>query len=100
MRIKNVRDLAAAMALALVAGCASTGGLARTAPADNWGEANRQTMAAQIIDPSPDYGDAPMTTSGDQVAAAINRYRSGQVKKPERVKTSTIGSSGSSGSSN
>lgn len=96
MRIENGRFVAAAVALVLVAGCASAAGPARTTQRDNWGEANRQTMAAQIINPSPDYGDAPMTTSGDHVAAAIDRYRKGQVKKPERVKTSTIGTSGSS----
>lgn len=95
MRIEKIRVLAAAMTLPLIAGCASTGGLTGIKQADNWGEANRQTMAAQIIDPSPDYGDASMTTSGDQVAAAIGRYRTGQVKKPERVKT-TGGSTGSS----
>ena len=96
MRIENSRVLLAAAALAMLAGCASTGGMARTAKADNWGEANRQTMAAQIINPAPDYGDAPLTTTGDQVAAAITRYRTGQVKKPERNKTSTVGTSGSS----
>ena len=96
MRIENARVVAASMALAMVAGCASTGKSALNAQPDNWGEANRQTMAAQIIDPSPDYGDAPMTTSGDQVAAAITRYRTDQVKKPVSVKTSKGGAGGSS----
>ena len=96
MRIEFARVAIAILMTVLVAGCAATDGGVRTARQDNWGEANRQTMAAQIIDPSPDYGNVAMTTSGDQVAAALNRYRTGQVKKPERVKTSTIGTSGSS----
>lgn len=78
-----------------VAGCAATGGGGRLAQRDNWGEANRQTMAAQIIDPAPVY-DAPMTTSGTQVAGALERYRTGQVKQPERQKTSKISTSGGS----
>lgn len=96
MPIEPVQFAIAILMTVFIAGCASTDGGVRTARQDNWGEANRQTMAAQIIDPSADYGDVAMTTSGDQVAAALNRYRTDAVKKPERVKTSRSATSGSS----
>jgi len=89
------RTAAAALMLVFVAGCASTNGQVLSAKNDNWGEANRQTMAAQVIDPAPVYEDATAPTSGTQVAGAIERVRTDKVKKPERVKTSTIQSSGS-----
>lgn len=76
----------------LLAGC-TQGGI-KSASADNWGEANRQTMAAQIIDPDPRYDTANPVTSGQHAADAVDRYNKGQVKKPDRVRTSTIGSGG------
>ena len=39
-----------------------------------FGEANRQTMMAQVVNPEPVY-DAPMEASGDKAVAAIERYR-------------------------
>lgn len=82
-----------ALLAAALAGCATTD---RTRMVrDNWGEANRQTMAAQIIDPAPQY-DTAMTTSGDQVAGAIERYRTDKVKQPEKIKTSKVGAAGGS----
>ena len=95
MPIEPIQFAIAILMMVFVTGCAATDGGVRTARQDNWGEANRQTMAAQIIDPSPDYGDVAMTTSGDQVATALNRLRTGQVKKPERVKTTNVGSGSS-----
>lgn len=89
------RTSAAVLMLVLVAGCASTNGQLRSAKQDNWGEANRQTMAAQVIDPAPVYEDPVATTGGAQVAAAIERLRTDRVKKPEKVKTSAIATSGS-----
>ncbi len=96
MPIEFVQVVIAILMTVFVAGCAAADGGVRTAQKSNWGEANRQTMAAQIIDPAPDYGDAPLLTSGEQVAGAISRFRSDQVKKPERVKTSAIATSGTS----
>jgi hypothetical protein len=67
------------------------------------GSAAKANYAAQIVDPDPTY-DEPMVASGDQTAAAQERYRKGTVKKPVGVKTTsgTRGGSGggSSGSSN
>lgn len=86
--------LALAGSLAL-AGCASThtGMLEPIDPAD-FGEANRQTYAAMVVDPDPQY-DAPLATSAEHAADAAERYREGAVKQPER--TSSTEGSGSGG---
>jgi hypothetical protein len=96
MAIEIGQSVAAVLMLVFVAGCTSTNGQVHSAKQDNWGEANRQTMAAQIIDPAPVYEDTIAPTSGTQVAGAIERVRTDKVKKPERVKTSAIESSSGS----
>lgn len=88
----RLRHLTLAAIAVSLAGCASTGGsgLSQSKP-DNFGEASRQTFAAQIINPNPEYADAVPTTAGSQVAAAIERYRTGKVKQPISQRTSQIG---------
>jgi len=54
-----------------------------------WGEANRQTMAAQVIDPEPDYSWEEMETSAEHSSQAIDRYRKDAVKKPEVIRTTS-----------
>lgn len=79
-----------------LAGCTQDGVM--SASASSFGEANRQTMAAQIIDPDPQYDTAVPASSGDHAADAVDRYNKDQVKKPEKVRTTNVGSgSGSSG---
>ncbi|WP_240334338.1 hypothetical protein [Sphingobium estronivorans] len=81
------RGMIAAGMLLLMAGCTDERP-SPFAPVDNFGEANRQTLAAQIIDPNPVY-DSPMAdSSGEHTAQAIGRYRTDKVKKPDRVQTS------------
>jgi hypothetical protein len=82
--------LALASSLAL-AGCASThtGMLEPIDPAD-FGEANRQTYAAMVVDPDPQY-DEPMATSAEHAADAAERYREGAVKQPESESTGSGG---------
>ena len=87
----------AAASLTVLAGCTTAGTSPGMAKVDNWGEANRQTMAAQIIDPTPTYEYASPETSGTQVAAAVDRVRTDRVKKPEKVQTSKAGAQGGSG---
>lgn len=65
---------------------------------DNWGEANRQTMMAQVIDPDPQYDTINPVTSGKHAADAVDRYNKGTVKQPDKVRTSTLSSSGSGSS--
>ncbi|MDH7637327.1 hypothetical protein [Sphingomonas oryzagri] len=81
----------------LLAGLAGT---ARAAPpdgrpyyggSDNFGEANRMTMDAQIIDPAPLYSTLVPESSGEHAAQAIERFRTDTVKKPVAVKASKLG---------
>jgi len=97
MPIERFRPLLAIAATGLLAGCAA-GSLDHLAGADpTWGEANRQTMAAQVIDPAPQYDTAVPESSGDHAAQAIERYRKGTVKEPDRIRTTNAGSLGSGG---
>jgi hypothetical protein len=54
---------------------------------DNFGEANRQTLAAQVVDPAPVYDTAVPETHAEHAAQAVERYRMDKVKLPDRVKT-------------
>lgn len=90
--------IAAATALALLLGaCADQStAVGRIDPAD-FGEANRQTYAAMIIDPDPVY-DTELPTSAEHAAAAVERYRTGKVKQPDRVSSTSVGGGSGSGS--
>lgn len=63
----------------------------KPAQTDNWGEAVRQTMSAQIIDPNPQYDSAVPVSNGERVSAATDRYRAGRVKQPDNVSASRVG---------
>ena len=52
-----------------------------------FGEANRATFAAMVINPDPQYDTPIPTTSAQHAAAAIQRYRNDEVKQPERMST-------------
>lgn len=64
---------------------------------DNFGEANRQTLAAQVVDPSPVYDTAVPTTSAEHAGQAADRYRTDKVKKPDKVRTSNSSTDGGGG---
>jgi len=60
------------------------------------GDSIRTNHALHIIDPHPVADDdAPIMTSGVRAAAAAERYRKGEVKKP--VAITTTGAAGGSG---
>lgn len=81
------RKFAVLIAAFALAGCASTHSLASgKIDPEAFGEANRQTYAAMIIDPDPQY-EEPLETSGDHAAQAIERYRTDQVKQPETIRS-------------
>ena len=86
MNSKFIRTLALAGGTLAVAGCATGSGEDFMADT-TWGEANRRTMAAQVIDPNPVYEDPIPPTSADNAVDAIDRLRNDQVKQPERVST-------------
>ncbi|MFL0357713.1 hypothetical protein ACI5KX_14715 [Erythrobacter sp. GH1-10] len=52
-----------------------------------WGDANRATMAAQVINPNPEYDTLVPETSAQNAVNAIDRYREGTVEQPERIST-------------
>lgn len=60
------------------------------------GNSIRTNQALHVIDPGPVADDdAPIMTSGVRAAAAAERYRKGEVKKP--VAITTTGGSGAGG---
>lgn len=77
--------------LLLLAGCEHS--LTEPKDAASFGEPNRQTMLAQVIDPDPLYDTPTLPSSGEHAAQAIERYRTDKVKKPDKVRT-TQGASG------
>lgn len=86
----------AAMGAALIAlsGCET---LMSTPPdAAKFGDANRMTMMAQVVDPDPQY-EEPMTGSAENAAQAVARYRTGTVKQPARTRTTSATGGGSGG---
>jgi hypothetical protein len=96
MNTRAVQAIGASLAIVALGGC--------TAGQDYFdhsavalGEATRQTLAAQIINPNPEYDTLIPATSGEHAVGAIDRYREGTVEQPERQQTSSVGSSGSGG---
>ena len=57
-----------------------------------FGDANRATFAAMVVNPDPQYATPIPATSAEHAAMAIERYRNDQVKKPERIDTTSVGS--------
>lgn len=87
--MRSELPLAAAAALLLLSGCATGDGqLPYLGGPDNFGEANRQTMAAQVVDPDPVYDTAVPQSSAEHAGQAIERYRLDKVKQPDKMKTS------------
>ena len=83
----NVRYLAVAVLLPALAACEHN---YPGPPASSYGDANRMTMAAQVVDPDPQYVTLNPETSGEHAGQAAERYRKGAVKKPVRT-SSTVG---------
>ena len=54
-----------------------------------FGEANRQTMAAQIVNPDPVYDTLNPPTSGEHAGQAGERYSEGRVIKPDAISASS-----------
>lgn len=87
--------LAAILGLVVMLGGCVTDGSSMPGVDTTWGEANKQTLAAHVIDPLPTYDTTVPASSGDKAAKAIDRYRTDKVKQPDKVRTSSS-TSGSS----
>jgi len=94
MNFKIAHVLAIA-SIPMLAACATDTTAFGGEPASKFGEANRQTMMAQVIDPDPDYEFSTPDTSADHAAQAIERYRTDSVKEPESIKSTEGGQGGS-----
>jgi hypothetical protein len=88
MNIDPIRRAACLAALPLLVSCASVPSVYEEPGDAAFGEANRQTMMAQVIDPDPVY-DGPMISSGEHAADAIERYRNDAVKEPDSISTTS-----------
>jgi type IV pilus biogenesis protein CpaD/CtpE len=91
MTTRNV--ISGVVVAAALAGC-TTSGKTGMVEDQNLGGAKASTMAAQIVDPDPQYEYLDPATSGEHAAAAIDRYRKGAVKQPERVSSTSSTSAG------
>lgn len=74
------------LALLTLGGCATYGNSDGPYDPAAFGEANRQSYAAMIVNPEPEYTEE-MATSGEHAADAIERYREDQVKQPESIRS-------------
>lgn len=84
----KARMIAALAAATLASGCASVADKEFLGYQDpGFGEANRATYAAMVVNPDPEYDTAIPPTSAEHAAQAIERYRNDQVKQPERIET-------------
>ncbi|MDZ4306999.1 hypothetical protein [Allopontixanthobacter sp.] len=91
MNIEYSRLAGIVAASLMLASCASN--MLFEEPGDaTFGEANRQTMMAQVIDPDPQYDELVPVSSGEHAAAAVERYRTDKVKQPDTISTSTTSS--------
>ena len=76
------------LATLAVGACTNTDGRIDLTQGDpTWGEANRATMAAQVIDPSPEYENPIPPTSASNAVRAADAYRAGEVEEVERIST-------------
>ena len=88
----ELKFAAVLVALAMLQACDEE--LASAPPPASFGEANRQTMMAQVVNPAPYYEDLNPPTSGEHAADAVDRYRNDRVKQPESVDTASAGGGG------
>ncbi|UOR16403.1 hypothetical protein [Qipengyuania aquimaris] len=92
MNTKRTRILLAGAAILAASACTNNDGRLDLTQGDpTWGDANRATMAAQVIDPSPEYDTPIPPTSASNAVRAADRYREGTVEQPERIKTTDGG---------
>lgn len=85
MNSETLKLAGALAAMIAVSGCAEHALLEQPWDA-KFGDANRQTMMAQVIDPDPVY-DTEMAGSAEHAQQAVERYRTDAVKQPDTIST-------------
>ena len=85
MNSDAVRAIVATGVALAVSGC-TTNALTEQTGDLKFGDANRHTMRAQVIDPDPVYTNAAQS-SGAHAADAVERYRTDKVKQPDAIRT-------------
>lgn len=92
MTIDRTRILLASAAALTASACVNNDGRFDLMAGDpTWGDANRTTMAAQVIDPAPEYDTPIPPTSATNAVRAADAYREGRVEQPERISTTEGG---------
>ncbi len=80
----NIKLMVLSLAALSTGGCSYYGSQeAGKFDPEAFGEANRQTFAAMVVDPDPQY-DEDMTTSGEVASDAVEAYREGEVEQPRQ----------------
>ncbi|WP_202131750.1 hypothetical protein [Aurantiacibacter rhizosphaerae] len=94
----NIKPLATlTLSASLLAGCASTySAQSGILDPEDFGEANRQTYAAMIVNPDPVYTE-PMETSAQSAADAVERVREREVIVTTAEDTTSISGGGGGG---
>lgn len=88
MTIDGKRILIIAGAALALSACTNNDGRFDLTQGDpTWGDANRATMAAQAVDPSPEYDTPIPPTSATNAVRAIDAYNEGNVKEVETIST-------------
>ncbi|NTZ41955.1 hypothetical protein G7A66_02370 [Altererythrobacter sp. SALINAS58] len=57
----------------------------------SFGDANRATYAAMVVDPAPAYAEPLPSTDAERAVRVTEAYREGTTEVPERVSTSETG---------
>lgn len=90
MAIDRARTVFAAGLLLALGACGTTPHTMGWGKGDQFGEATRQTFAAQVIDPNPVYEEPYAIGNGAKAAAAVERYRTDKVKQPVAQRTNSL----------
>lgn len=77
---------------ALLSGCSTTTQVGLNYP--EFGNAVRQNIVAQAVNPSAPEDNSPIEANGERAAGAQIRYETDQVETPATIATQTAGSAG------
>lgn len=95
----NIKALPILLGTLALGACAHDGpnGMPYAGGPDNFGEANRTTMLAQVINPAPQYETDVPESHAEHAGQAVERYRTDKVKLPDRTRTTDAFAEGGGG---